>query len=154
MTGLKLNEHLIHYCAYGSDFKKPTQIWTDSKWTPKGRTGDGLCHQQCGKGSVQANGKFKHFLGHAQEPIRGPRGKGANKVKNEWPQELTQEILMVLKAEQAKGSNTIIDLCAGYQSSRDAILAAGFNYVAVDLRGDRNQPSSVDRNQSPSIQVD
>ena len=139
-TGLKLSQHLVHYCAYGSDFKKPTQFWTNAEWTPRGRTGDGLCHQQCGKGSVQANGKFKHFRGHAQEPIRGPRGQGANRIKNEWPQELTQELIEVIEAERAKGSNTIIDLCAGYQSSRDAILAAGFNYVAVDLRGDRNQP--------------
>ena len=120
---------------------KPTQFWTNSDWSPKGRTGDGLCHQQCGKGAVGTNGKFKHFKGHAQEPIRGPRGPGANKIKNEWPRELTEEILETIKACNTDPTKpkTIIDLCAGYQSSRDAVLAAGFNYIAVDVLGDRNR---------------
>ena len=35
--------------------------------------------------------------------------------------------------------DTIIDLCAGYQSLKPFALKHGFNYIAVDVLGDRNR---------------
>ena len=82
-------------------------------------------------------GAYKHFRGIAQEPIRGPRGKGATAFKNSIPRQLCEEIIASLPPPTPE-ANTIIDLCAGFQSMREPALAAGFNYIAVDILGDRS----------------
>ena len=133
-------KHLVHYCAYDWPFQKPTNIWTNLHWTPKGKTGDGLCNQDCGYGAYQLNSRYKHFLGHAQEPCRGPTGTGATKEKNAVPDMLCQEWMhaLQLRVRNQPELNTVIDLCAGYQSLKPWALANGFNYIAVDILGDRN----------------
>ena len=40
--------------------------------------------------------------------------------------------------DSASGQHTAIDLCAGFQSLKPYAIANGFNYVAVDVLGDRN----------------
>jgi hypothetical protein len=137
---LHMHRYRVDYCSYDHVFKKPTHIWTNLKWTPKGQTGNGMCGQCCGHGEVQPNGKFNHYYGLAQEPIRGPRGVGANKLKNAVPDMLMQEWMasMIRRRKHFPDQNTIVDLCAGYQSLKPWVLANGFNYVAVDILGDRN----------------
>ena len=132
-----MRRRLLHYCAYGHLFKKPTHIWTTSGWTPRGGAKrDGLCHGLCGQGEWRGK-DFRHFCGLAQEPIRGPRGPGANKLKNAVPDKLCDDWLQYVKANTH--GNTIIDLCAGYQSLKPFALKHGFNYIAVDVLGDRNR---------------
>ena len=41
-------------------------------------------------------------------------------------------------SDQRSGQHTAIDLCAGFQSMKPFALAHGFNYIAVDVLGDRN----------------
>jgi len=140
-TALGLTQRRVDFCAYGHPFKKPTHIWCNLKWKPKGNTGDGRCGTVCGQGRVQeSTGKYKHYRGLAQEPIRGPRGPGANKLLNSIPDKLTQEWMdsMVKRRIDQPDQNTIIDLCAGYQSIKQWALDNGFNYIAVDIMGDRN----------------
>ena len=63
--------------------------------------------------------------------------------ENAVPAPLCEEWIQHLKSAP-KGS-CVIDLCAGYQSLKPHALAHGFNYIAVDLRGDRNTWSPVER---------
>ena len=76
-------------------------------------------------------------MGLAQEPIRGPRGPGANKLKNAVPEPLCEEWMQFVRTH-CKG-DCVIDLCAGYQSLKPFALKYGFNYIAVDVLGDRNR---------------
>ena len=32
----------VHYCAFDHFYHKPTHIWTNMEWTPRGTTGSGL----------------------------------------------------------------------------------------------------------------
>ena len=141
---LGLTRRTVHYCAYGHIFNKPTHIWTNARsWKPTGKTGDGLCGGKCDMGRMMKSGRYKHYHGLAQEPIRGPRGAGALKLKNAVPAPLCEEWIQHLKSAP-KGS-CVIDLCAGYQSLKPHALAHGFSYIAVDLRGDRNTWPPVER---------
>ena len=45
---------------------------------------------------------------------------------------------LVERRERHPEQDTIIDLCAGYQSLKPLALKYGFNYIAVDVLGDRN----------------
>ena len=76
-------------------------------------------------------------MGLAQEPIRGPRGPGANKLKNAVPDLLCEEWMQYVQVHTR--GDCIIDLCAGYQSLKPFALKYGFNYIAVDVLGDRNR---------------
>ena len=40
------NHRLVHYCAYGRMDQKPTHLWTNAQWVPKGTTGSGECAQR------------------------------------------------------------------------------------------------------------
>ena len=140
---LGLTRELVHYCAYNHPFKKPTHIWTSSTWTPKGGAeGDGLCHGECGHGQW-TNSKYKHFKGLAQEPIRGPRGPGATRLKNAVPGALCEEWIQHVKTHSH--GNCIIDLCAGFQSLKPFAMKHGFNYIAVDVLGDRTSRGKSER---------
>ena len=69
-----------------------------------------------------------------------PKGKGATKLINSWPDKLSQELLAVVRQQIPAGSSkrVVLDLCSGWQSLKPLVLAAGFDYVAVDVKGDRN----------------
>ena len=137
---LDMRRHVVHYCAYNHRFKKPTHIWTSSGWEPRGGAAqDGLCHGRCKHGEWK-NNHYKHYYGLAQEPIRGPRGPGATKLKNAVPEELCAEWIRFLASTSpgvAEGG-CIIDLCAGFQSLKPIALQYGFNYIGVDIAGDRS----------------
>lgn len=68
-----------------------------------------------------------------------PKGHGVSKLINSWPADLTTELLTVVK-DKISGSNkrVVLDLCSGWQSLKPLALQMGFDYVAVDIRGDRN----------------
>ena len=63
----------MDYCVFDHDYQKPTDFWHSfaTDWQPAGCTGDGKCHQKCGKGRIKANGRFQHWKRHA-----GPAGSG------------------------------------------------------------------------------
>ena len=139
---LGMIKHRIDYCAYAHMFKKPTHIWTNLCWLPCGCTGTGRCEGKCGQGKIGSSGKFIHDRAIAQEPHRGPTGVGATKLKNAVPDKRIQEWTEAMVHRRAKHpeQNVIIDLCAGYQSVKTLAMAHvhGFNYIAVDIAGDRN----------------
>ena len=141
-AALGMVRSLVCYCAYQHPFKKPTHIWSNSSWKPGGSTGTGRCDNKCGQGRW-VKGRYQHFYGLAQEPIRGCRGKGATRFKNSIPPELCKEWMQAVVADRRSGQNTIIDLCAGFQSLRPYALAHGYNYIAVDVLGDRNVVSRL-----------
>ena len=65
-----------------------------------------------------------------------------NRMHRAVPEELCDEWMRHLKIN-SPGGTCVIDLCAGYQSLKPFALAHGYNYIAVDLLGDRNaKPSS------------
>ena len=51
--------------------------------------------------------------------------------------------MQAVVADRRSGQNTIIDLCAGFQSLKPYALAHGYNYIAVDVLGDRNVVSRL-----------
>ena len=65
------------------------------------------------------------------------RGPGANKLLNCIPDKLMQEWMdsMVKCRIDHPDQNTIVDLCAGYQSIKQWALNNRFNYIAVDITG-------------------
>ena len=131
------------YCAYGTQYRKTTDWWTNLKgWVPEGNTGNGRCGQVCGQGGwAPGEGNRRHFRHHvalANEPIENVRGEGATKVINHIPAPLCNEILKVARS-RAKANPTgrrpvLLDLCAGWGSMKEAALELGFHYVAVDVK--------------------
>ena len=141
-AALGLTKSLVCYCAYSHPFKKPTNIWSNSSWQPVGNTGNGQCQKKCGQGRW-VKGHYRHYYGLAQEPIRGCRGKGATRFKNAIPPALCKEWMRALVKDRRTGQDTVIDLCAGFQSLKPLAIANGYNYIAVDILGDRNITSRL-----------
>ena len=54
---------------------------------------------------------------------------------------LITEILTAMAETQQLRGKVVLDLCAGFQSIRRAVEAAGAKYVAVDLKGNPNWPT-------------
>ena len=65
----------------------------------------------------------------AVDPQRGPRGAGATSKTCGIPNMLITEILQALKETRQLEGKVVIDLCAGFQSIRKAVLAAGASIV-------------------------
>ena len=123
------------YCVHDHDYQKPTDLWHSfgADWQPKGNTGDGKCHQKCGKGKYKANGKFSHHKRHA-----GPAGSGVTRTdqmlqKWEIPHNLCAEVISQMCSTDHKG-DVILDLFSGGGSYRKAVEAAGCIYVPIDLK--------------------
>ena len=55
------------------------------------------------------------------------------------PQQLIKEVLQAVAEMAAVIGNVVVDLCAGFQSTREEVIKAGARYVAVDIEG----PSAV-----------
>jgi 8-oxo-dGTP pyrophosphatase MutT (NUDIX family) len=53
------------------------------------------------------------------------------------PHQLITEVLTALAETQQLKGRVVLDLCAGFQSIREAVLKAGATYVGVDLKGSR-----------------
>jgi hypothetical protein len=81
---------------------------------------------------------FNHIVKIARNPADGFRGEGAFKQKNAMPTQWTEEFLQ--HAMKSRSHRTVIDLCAGWQSMRPVCKKLGLNYIAVDIKGDRNFP--------------
>ena len=132
----------IDMCAYGGKYKAPKVYYTSmTAYTPEGRTGDGGCNQgKCGQGEVNpATGHFVHYGKLGRDPKDGPRGPGALKEKNSYPDEWALEILTnALQHKKGKG-RVVIDLFSGWQSLRKACETLGLVYVGLDVMGDRDR---------------
>ena len=81
-----------------------------------------------------STGKYVHFKAIGQEPSR----ECGVQVKNSIPACLLEEPISPAVSLKLAGQDTIIDLCAGYQSLRPIAIKYGFNYIAVDIMGDRS----------------
>ena len=130
------------YCVHDHPFQKPTDLWHSfgEKWQPKGLTGDGKCHQKCGKGCYKANGKFSHF-----KRLGGPAGTGVtgpDQLMQKWkiPHKLCEEVLAEMPARV--GQDIVLDLFSGGESYRAAVEAAGYRYVPVDILTLGERPAS------------
>ena len=125
----------VDYCVFDHPYQKPTDLWHSfgGGYQPAGLTGDGQCHQKCGKGRKKANGRFQHWRRHA-----GPAGTGvtgSDQMIQKWqiPHNLCVEVVAELKKKAHQG-DVIIDLFSGGESYRKAVEEAGFVYVPVDLK--------------------
>ena len=138
---------IVELCAFVWPFKKTTNLWASGfKWDPKGVTGDGRCHEQCGQGSVDPlTHRFRHYMALAVDPQRGPRGPQATRMTCGIPDMLITEILKAMAETQQLRGKVVLDLCAGFQSIRRAVEKAGATYVGVDLKGNRNGPPAEPR---------
>ncbi|MBE44264.1 MAG: DNA methyltransferase [Thaumarchaeota archaeon] len=89
----ELPRNTITYCQYGTDYMKPTDIWTNfDKWTPRKMCKNGMpCHTEARRGSktgIQSSGGIRATSGWSK----------ANRVARAIvPSELCKEILMTLK---------------------------------------------------------
>ena len=119
--------HTVHYCAFGGEFYKPTNLWTTLKWEPKGLSGNGKCN--CEK----QHGKEKHeyvIAGSMDRRLPGPSYK-----QRVWamPKLLREEIMEAIKEKQPE-KKYVLDLFAGGESWRSTVKEAGYIYVPVDIR--------------------
>ena len=62
-------------------------------------------------------------------------------MKNEMPAGWLKEILQ--HAKKSTGNRTVIDLCAGWQSLRPVCEELNLDYIAVDIKGDRNVHAAI-----------
>ena len=92
--GLQAVRHTVNYCNWGHIYFKRTNIWTSVKtWVPRGRSGDGRCHQKCGMGEwCQETNGFRHFNSIGQESWRLKRGVGKQALKNLVPGGIHKEL--------------------------------------------------------------
>ena len=123
------------YCSHDHDYQKPTDFWTSlgPEFHFKGSTGDGKCHQKCGKGKRKANGRFAHHRRHAGPAGSGVTGTDQMLQKWEIPHNLCAEVIQAFKQQGGEG-DVILDLFSGGESYRKAVEAAGFTYIAIDLK--------------------
>ena len=92
-TGM-VTRHEVHYCAYDHFYHKPTHIWTNMEWTPKGSTGTGLCERRCKGGRPSALGvRWVHQYKIAQASWQAKGGRGRKAHKNMMPEKLHRELL-------------------------------------------------------------
>jgi hypothetical protein len=75
----------------------------------KGNTGDGKCHQKCGKGKRKANGRFAHHKRHAGPAGSGVTGTDQMLQKWEIPHNLCTEVVQAFKQQEVEG-DVILDL--------------------------------------------
>jgi hypothetical protein len=119
----------IDMCAYGHLAQKPTDFWTNmATYTPMGNTGDGKCHQRCGRGYIAPSGFYRHVSAYAKEPHRQP--KGATRVA--IPQAWSSEVLGHSLKSAAPRRKVVIDLCCGFRSLLPVAQKMGLRYIGVD----------------------
>ena len=147
MLDWEKKKKVVELCAFIWPFRKTTNLWTQGvPWTPKGTTGDGRCNEACGQGSINPLTKrFKHFMALAVDPQRGPRGQQSTRMTCGIPSRLIREVLLAMAETQQLGGKVVLDLCAGFQSIREEVLAAGATYVAVDIKGQRDRSEARQR---------
>ena len=87
--------HLVNYCAFGGWYKKPTHIWTNIRWQPRGVTGSGRCDNKCPSGDMGVHGRWKHRYAIAQQSWRAVSGQGRVSMKSEVPAMIHKEMIAV-----------------------------------------------------------
>lgn len=136
---LSLTCHLVHYCAYKALFKKPTDIWTNMDWQPKGTTGDGLCHRNCTEGALvqHQSGRtaYRHPLTISGSANRMPKGAFSKaKVPELLHQELLRAALRQRKLQTGSEERTfVLELFAGSTQLGSTAKELGLSYIAVDM---------------------
>ena len=147
---------IVDLCSFIWPFRKTTNLWAHGfEWEPKGVTGTGRCEEQCGQGSVDpVTKRFRHYMALAVDPQRGPRGAGATQMTCGIPDKLITEILEAVKETVELKGKVVLDLCAGFQSIRKAVLEAGAKYVAVDVMGKRQTKQAAARRAVVALRVD
>lgn len=82
----------VDYCAFGRRDKKPTHLWTTlTKWSPKGRSGNGCCGG-VGRCWAMEGTRHTHTATGTSDKIR-PSGRGSVAAKSAVPLELHSEII-------------------------------------------------------------
>ena len=137
----------VDYCAFGKPYRKSTDIWTTFDWMPNGCTGSGRCDNgDCGQGTRNTKGKFKHrrvIGGENDRRVCGPHVK-----KQLWsiPEKLTSELMCAAMAgENCKHTDTdtdttdrtvkyALDLFSGGESWKALAEQNGYVYIPVDLK--------------------
>ena len=129
-----------HCCAYKPTIKakKPMMLATSmDSYFPEGTTGNGLCNN--GKCGNMVNGSHIGQLG--RHPRRGPRGIGATKLKNAYPEMWAEEYLrhaMDRAAKAGRQADIVVDIGSGWQSLKPVCQKLGLRYIGMDIQGDRN----------------
>jgi hypothetical protein len=119
----------IDMCAYGNLAQKPTDFWTSMmNYSPVGNTGDGKCHERCGKGYTTENGTYRHLTAYAREPHRQPKGASRVAIPPAWSAEVLGHAMKTAPPRQ----KVVIDLCCGHRSIRPVAHRMGLRYVGVD----------------------
>ena len=90
---LRNKKHRVNYCAYRGYYKKPTHLWSNIRWVPRGTTGTGTCCNRCEKGKVGSKGRWVHKYAIAQSSSQAMGGLGRRARKEEVPLLLHQELL-------------------------------------------------------------
>ena len=85
--------HLVDYCAYRGNYKKPTHIWTNLVWSPQGTTGTGRCEDRCEGGKYTKANRRVHEFAMAQQSWQAVQGQGRSAAKASVPKMLHQELL-------------------------------------------------------------
>ena len=96
---------VVHYCAFGHMYHKPTHIWTNmGQWAPVGETGNGRCtvEGRCRTGRWSTAGKWEHRFKMAQASQQAQSGKGRKARKMMMPKGLQVELIQSAIAMQTK----------------------------------------------------
>ena len=95
MQSLTLQHTLftIDYCAYGGPYKKPTNLWSNINWRPRGSTLTGRCESRCQGGFADDRGRWRHQFKIAQQTYQAVQGQGRRAWKEMVPHALHLEII-------------------------------------------------------------
>lgn len=85
--------HRLVRMDFRGRYMKPTHLWTNIMWTPRGTTGKGLCCCKCKGGGWSEKGKWRHKYALARRSWRAAAGKGRMVMKAEVPRMLHKEML-------------------------------------------------------------
>ena len=142
MMDWKNKKTVVDLCAFVWPFRKCTNLWMGNvAYEPKGTTGDGRCGAKCGQGSVnRETGLFGHYMALSCDAKKAIRGPGATSKRCMMPQVMLMEVMEQVRQEVGESKKAVLDICAGFQSLKEAAMQKGFDYVAVDIKGERRKP--------------
>ena len=128
-------------CAfkYELECQKPMSLFTGMMdFQFKGTTGNGLCNSGACGTVLEGTRQHKGQLG--RDPKRGPRGKGAKRLKNSLPSMWLAEVVRHAAAKHPE-KRIVVDVCSGWQCMASVCQELGLQYIGIDLFGNRNQAS-------------
>ncbi len=96
----KLNRNTVTYCQYGTEYMKPTDIWTNCRsWIPRPRCKNGMpCHTEARRGSRTG------IQGEQKGGLRATSGwkKSDRVARSIIPKELCKEVIEVCEKNLIK----------------------------------------------------